>query len=203
MKNRIIAISLMLLSLCAATTIWANNEKPFVIPELRHWQGGEGVVNISDATKVIYTNAELANVAEALAKDYGLLFGKAMKAKITKSTIKSTTGAIVINLISDKELGDEGYSIDIADQITLNAQTATGAYWGTRTLLQIMEASKGAYLPKGSIRDWPDYPMRGFMIDCGRKYIPLEYLEKVCQNYGLLQDEYIPDSSQRPCCKEI
>ena len=129
MKNQIITLSLMLLSLCATTTLWANNEKPFVIPELRHWQGGEGVVNISAATKIIYTNAELANVAEALAKDYGLLFGKAMKAKITKSTIKSATGAIVINLISDKELGDEGYSIDIADQITLNAQTATGAYW--------------------------------------------------------------------------
>ena len=108
MKNRIIAISLMLLSLCATTALWANNEKPFVIPELRHWQGGEGVVNISDATKVIYTNAELANVAEALAKDYGLLFGKAMKAKITKSAIMSATGAILINLISDKELGDEG-----------------------------------------------------------------------------------------------
>ena len=178
MKNRIFTFYLMLLSLCATTTLWANNEKPFVIPELRHWQGGEGVVNISATTKVIYTNAELANVAEALAEDYGLLFGKAMKTKVAKTAVKGATGAIVINLVSDKELGDEGYSIDIADQITLNAQTATGAYWGTRTLLQIMEASKGAHLPKGSIRDWPDYAMRGFMIDCGRKYIPLDYLER-------------------------
>ena len=46
MKNRIIAISLMLLSLCATTALWANNEKPFVIPELRHWQGGEGVLSL-------------------------------------------------------------------------------------------------------------------------------------------------------------
>ena len=53
MKNRIITLSLLLLSLCAATSLWANNEKPFVIPELRHWQGGEGVVNISAATKVM------------------------------------------------------------------------------------------------------------------------------------------------------
>ena len=178
MKNRIITLSLLLLSLCAVTSLWANNEKPFVIPELRHWQGGEGVVNISAATKVIYTNAELANAAEALAADYGLLFGEAMKAKAAKSAVKGAAGAIVVNLVSDKELGDEGYSIDIADQITLNAQTPTGAYWGTRTLLQMMEASKGAHLPKGSIRDWPDYAMRGFMIDCGRKYIPLDYLER-------------------------
>ena len=40
MKNRIFTFYLMLLSLCATTTLWANNEKPFVIPELRHCQGG-------------------------------------------------------------------------------------------------------------------------------------------------------------------
>ena len=57
----------MLSMLCVSTTLWANNEKPFVIPELRHWQGGEGVVNVSASTKVFYTNAELADVAEALA----------------------------------------------------------------------------------------------------------------------------------------
>ena len=175
MRNRIITLSLMLVSLCITTTLWASNEKPFVIPELRYWQGGEGNTAISANTKVIYTNVELASVAEAMAEDYGLLFGKEMKAK---SASKGATGAIVISLVSDKELGDEGYSIDIADQITLNAQTTTGAYWGTRTLLQMLEASQGASLPKGSIRDWPDYPMRGFMIDCGRKHIPLDYLEK-------------------------
>ena len=176
MRNKIIILCLALLSFGATTTFGANNEKPFVIPELRHWQGGEGVTAISTATKVLYTDEALTRAAEALAEDYGLLFGKGLKAKSAKGGDKHPAGAIIINLVTDKELVDEGYSIDIADRITLNAQNPTGAYWGTRTLLQMLEASKGVSLPKGTIRDWPDYAMRGFMIDCGRKHIPLEYL---------------------------
>ncbi|MDE5622026.1 MAG: family 20 glycosylhydrolase, partial [Alistipes sp.] len=49
-------------------------------------------------------------------------------------------------------------------------------YWGTRTLLQIAEQHDGQCLPCGSLRDWPDYGLRGFLLDCGRKYIPMAYL---------------------------
>ena len=31
-------------------------------------------------------------------------------------------------------------------------------------------------LPKGSMRDYPDYAIRGFMMDCGRKFIPMDFL---------------------------
>ncbi|MBR4995257.1 MAG: family 20 glycosylhydrolase [Alistipes sp.] len=178
MKNRLLSLCFAMLALFAATTLQAKNEKPFVIPELRHWQGGDGVLAINSTTKVLYTDPALANAATALAEDYGLMFGKGLKAKAVKDATKTPTGAIVISLTTDKELGDEGYSIEIGDGVVLKAQTATGAYWGTRTLLQILEQNAGTILPKGSIRDWPDYAMRGFMIDCGRKYIPLEYLNE-------------------------
>ena len=57
------------------------------------------------------------------------------------------------------------------------ATTATGAFWATRTILQMTETG-GVGLPQGTIRDWPDYAMRGFMLDCGRKYIPIEFLRE-------------------------
>ena len=178
MRNRFLTLCLALLTLGAAGTLKAENDKPFVIPELRHWQGGEGMAAISAGTKVIYTDAILADAAAAMADDYGLIFGKAMKTKAAKNAAKTPAGAIVINLVTDEELGDEGYSIEIGDRVVLNAQTATGAYWGTRTLLQILEQYEGTHLPKGTVRDWPDYAMRGFMIDCGRKYIPLDYIKQ-------------------------
>lgn len=155
----------------------AENDKPFVIPELREWQGAEGTTAISAKTKVLYADESLSDAASALAEDYGLMFGKALKSKIVKDTEKAATGAIVINLTNDEQLGNEGYTIDIADRVVINANTPTGAYWATRTLLQILEQNEGAQLPKGTIRDWPDYGLRGFMIDCGRKYIPLDYLK--------------------------
>ena len=165
---------LALLCLGVTTALKAENDKPFVIPELRQWQGADGMVAISPSTKVIYVNAELADAAKAMAEDYGLLFGKAMK---TKNASKAPKGTIIMALTDDKELGDEGYSIKIDDCIAIEANTPTGAYWATRTLLQILEQYEGTHLPKGTIRDWPDYALRGLLLDCARKFIPMDYLK--------------------------
>ena len=178
MRNRFLTLCLALFCAGAATALKAENEKPFVIPELRHWQGAEGMATINAKSKVLYADAALQQAAEAMAEDYGLMFGKALKAKATKDASKVAAGSIVITLTNDAELGDEGYSIEIGDYVAIKANTATGAYWATRTLLQILEQNEGTNLPKGSVRDWPDFGVRGFMIDCGRKYIPLEYLKQ-------------------------
>ena len=178
MRIKLIALLVAVFSLSYVSTLCAQNEKPFVIPELRHWTSGNGMTRVDASTKVLYTEHSLSTPAEELAKDYGLLFGKAMKAKAIKSSANAPVGAIVFNIVTDQELGDEGYEISIGDKIVVNAQTDTGAYWATRTLLQILEQHNGAELPQGTIRDWPDYAVRGYMIDCGRKHIPLEYLEK-------------------------
>ena len=177
MKNRILTTCLSALCFAASSIMHAENDKPFVIPELREWQGAEGTTTISAKSPVLYTCEELVDVANALAEDYGLLFGKELKSKATKNADKASAGAIVISLINNEELGDEGYTIEIGERIVINANTSTGAYWATRSLLQILEQNEGVQLPKGTIRDWPDYGVRGFMIDCGRKYIPLDYLE--------------------------
>ena len=177
MRNRLLTACLAMLCFATSGIMNAENEKPFVIPELREWQGAEGTVAISNKSKVQYTDDVLADAAAALAEDYGLMFGKALKSKTIKDTEKAAAGSIVISLTNNEQLGDEGYTIDIADRVVINANTPTGAYWATRTLLQILEQNEGAQLPKGTIRDWPDYGLRGFMIDCGRKYIPLDYLK--------------------------
>lgn len=174
MRNRLIITCLLSLCVAASGLLKAENDKPFVIPELRHWQGAEGVATITAKSKVVYVNAELAEAAEAMAEDYGLLFGKKLK---TQAANKAANGNIIIALTDDEELGNEGYCIEIGDAVAISANTPVGAYWATRTLLQILEQHEGANLPKGTIRDWPDYEVRGFMIDCGRKYIPLDYLK--------------------------
>ena len=178
MKKRLLTACLAVLCMATSGIVKAENEKPFVIPELRQWQGAEGMTTITTKSKVLYTDATLKQAAEAMAQDYGLMFGKVLKAKATKEDYKANVGDIVIALTDDKELGDEGYSICIDGSVVIQANNTTGAYWATRTLLQILEQNEGAQLPKGTIRDWPDYALRGFMIDCGRKYIPLDYLKE-------------------------
>lgn len=166
-----------LIAICLSITFNTNasvNPKPFVIPELREWKGNDGVFTPTEQTKIVCTSdaPELKRIAQEFAQDYQTMFGRSLE--IVKG--KGAAGDFIFSLRADKPLGKEGYSIRITDRVTLSAPENIGIYWGTRTLLQISEQSENRHLPKGSLRDYPDYPLRGFMIDCGRKFIPLSYL---------------------------
>lgn len=153
----------------------AVNPKPFVVPELKQWTGKDGNFIPETDAKIVCTssNPELLRIARMFADDYQQMFGQVLN--VTEG--KAKAGDFVLSLSKDKKLGQEGYDIKIADRVTLSAPTPTGLYWSTRTLLQIAEQTTGHQLPKGTIRDYPDYPIRGFMIDCGRKFIPMPYLQ--------------------------
>jgi len=163
---------LTILMTCFLTSIIAQNAKPFVIPELKEWKGGNGELTLSEGTRIVYpkNQPELQRIAQMVADDCKELFGHTPA--IAEG--KGQKGDIILALKKDKKLGQEGYAININDRITLSAPEAVGVYWGTRTLLQMAE--QGFNLPKGEIRDFPDYGIRGFMIDCGRKFIPMHYL---------------------------
>lgn len=158
-----------------SSALAANNEKPFVIPELKEWKGGEGIFVPTQESRIVCPKGqmELLRIANMLAEDCRLMFGYAPE--VVEG--KSQKGDLVLLLNKDKKLGKEGYTIRIADRVFLAAPEAIGVYWGTRTLLQMAEQQDDRHLPQGIIRDYPDYAMRGFMIDCGRKFIPLDALQ--------------------------
>ncbi len=159
--------------------LWADvNPKPFVIPELKIWTGAEGQTALSG--RIVVKSSKLNAVANALAADYEQLTGR----KLTVVTGSAKAGDIVLSVSKDKKLGNEGYTLQIGNTVALAAATAQGAFWGTRTLLQVSEQRKDGTLPKGSTVDVPEYQLRGFMIDCGRKFIPMSYLRNLAKIMG-------------------
>lgn len=167
-----ILLSLLISVFVCAEVAATGNPKPFVIPELREWKGTKGAFVPDAKTRIIYQQPELKHVATALSDDYEAMFGQALEV----TTGKGGKGDIILTLRPDKSLGKEGYAMRVTDRVQLTAPETTGVYWGTRTLLQIAEQSENRQLPCGSTRDFPEYAVRGFMIDCGRKFIPLETL---------------------------
>ena len=149
--------------------------KPFVVPELKQWTGKDGNFTPGKDTRIVCTsqNPELLRIARMFADDYQQMFGQTLSV----AQGKATSGDFVLSLSADKKLGEEGYAIKITDRVAISAPTPTGLYWSTRTLLQLAEQNQERSLPQGTIRDYPDYPLRGFMIDCGRKFIPMAYLQ--------------------------
>lgn len=151
-----------------------KNEKPFVIPEIKTWIGGEGQFTITPDTRIVYpANApELKDIAAQFAADYKEMFA----IELSTAEGKAKKGDIALAIAKDKKLGDEGYQIAIGEKVRITAPTAKGIFWATRTILQTAEKSHGNTLPQGTIRDWPDYALRGFMLDCGRKFFPIHFL---------------------------
>lgn len=179
MTNLFSSKKILTLAACcmlSAGALWADiNPKPFVVPELKTWSGAEGQTALSG--RIVVKNAKLKAVAAALAADYKEMFGKELT--IVNGATKG--GDVVLSLKKDKALGDEGYTMNVGSAVEITAATERGAFWATRTLLQIAEQHKDDNLPKGKTTDVPEYKLRGFMIDCGRKFIPMSYLRDLAK----------------------
>lgn len=179
MRNKFVSLQalalLVIFCLTGSLTRAAVNPKPFVVPELKQWTGKDGNFTPGKDARIVCTsqNPELLRIARMFADDYQQMFGQTLSV----AQGKATSGDFVLSLSADKKLGKEGYAIKITDRVAISAPTPIGLYWSTRTLLQLAEQNQERSLPQGTIRDYPDYPLRGFMIDCGRKFIPMAYLQ--------------------------
>ena len=156
----------------------ATNEKPFTVPEITQWTGGQGSTTLSG--RVVVKSKALQTVAKQFAADYEVMFGK----KLTLVGGKAKKGDIVLTLKKLDTMPSEGYQMTIGDVVEVASPAEIGAFWATRTLLQILETTPNTQhpspkIPKGTISDIPQYKMRGFMLDVGRKFVPMHYLRNL------------------------
>lgn len=136
---------------------------------------GKGKLVLPETGKVIVSldeEIELKGEAEILVQDLKEMFGWEYSVVIGKKE----KGAVYLTLGKpDKILGEEGYRMNIQGEVTIEAPTSKGVFWGTRTLLQMLH-NQPEGLMKGRATDFPLYPNRGFMIDVGRKFFTMDYL---------------------------
>ncbi|MBP3475778.1 MAG: family 20 glycosylhydrolase [Lachnospiraceae bacterium] len=122
--------------------------------------------------------------------------------EITEGTMEDTEpGDIYLGYAKESNgLGEEGYTCDITDRCVIKAESATGIRWGTVTLLQMLfpvqQAETGSMsqvesdavslrqssaVPRGQIRDYPLYEVRGFGIDVARKAVSADMLYRIME----------------------
>jgi len=155
-------------------TLEKSNPKPFVVPALREWLGKEGSFSTSGKIVLVIDPSymtDLKNLAETFVADFTSLLGK----KMTIRYGKPQKGDIFITLNNEeKTLSDEGYIIEVKDILTIRANKSIGCFWGTRTVLQLLEQSNS--IPCGIARDYPKYERRGLVLDVGRKFFTIDFL---------------------------
>jgi hexosaminidase len=77
--------------------------------------------------------------------------------------------------------GDEAYHLDVtSSRITISASSDRGLFWGVQTLRQLLPLQHAATLkiPAVRIEDAPTYAYRGVMLDVGRPFYTVSFIEK-------------------------
>jgi hexosaminidase len=77
-----------------------------------------------------------------------------------------------------KQVGEQGYTLAAAkDRLTVSANGEEGLFYGTRTLLQIIqEGGSGPFIKGMKITDWPDIPQRAVHYDTKHHQDKAEYV---------------------------
>ena len=147
--------------------------KPTVAPAVQQWFGREGKTSITADTVISVGDSGFAEEAKFYQAD---LESRGLE---LATGDQETSKRIVFKKVEDKGYGKEGYGITIQDGvITVEAADKAGAFYATRTLLQMGEKD----LQNGEIRDFPSYSYRGFMLDTGRKFIPYDTVVDIMLN---------------------
>jgi len=155
-------------------TASAANKAPTVIPAIRQWTGSSGSFAPNASTVLVNKNS-----SPAISKVSGF-FEEMLGLKLTTSATADGNNEIVFTKDASlqSQVGKEGYTLTATtSKIEIKAPTDTGLLYGGITVVQSLTAD-GAF-PCGSAVDYPEYEIRSGLIDVGRAWMPLDYVEEI------------------------
>ena len=172
MKFKLICIAIAVI---CGTLLAAQPEdvKLNLVPYPQQVKFQEGVFVPFEYLVLVYKEAdkEIIRVAETCVEDFKAIGFKASHGIIPMIRCSK----IWLSIKGDKSLGKEGYRIDIDSKISVTASTVDGLFWGTRTLLQLMDGGPGTGIAKLTIIDKPEFEYRGLLIDTARKFHSIDF----------------------------
>ncbi|MFQ8706956.1 MAG: discoidin domain-containing protein, partial [Thomasclavelia sp.] len=151
------------------------NEVPTTVPTIQEWNGATGTYHLTSSSRIIVQDESLSKAAQITKDDIKDLFG--LDVEISNAVPKK--GDIVLTKENaDTTIGNQGYTLEIGDIVTIRATEYQGVFFGTRSILQALVASGDALtINKGEARDYAKYEYRKFMLDVARKYMPMWYMK--------------------------
>lgn len=161
-------VAVLALVTCAAPAA-AAGPRPETVPALRTWMPEPGKFRLGATSRIVVGapgGRRLDSIAAVLARDLGRAGGQTPRV-VSRRAARPRRGDVVLRLgARDRRLGGEGYRMDVGARLEITARRPDGAFLGTRTALQLLNASRT--IPGGRTRDRPRYRERGLMLDLGR-----------------------------------
>lgn len=157
------------------------NEEPSVLPTIQEWYGYEGDFTIGEGTEIVYNDAAnlgLAEVAQEMQEDLTEICG--FTPNVKAGTSGDSDDIYLESLAEDiYGTGDEGYLLVTDDKgIRISSAGKSGVLYGTVTVEQILyQDAEHQSVPKGVIRDYPLYEVRGINFDVARIPTRIQFLD--------------------------
>lgn len=197
---------------CYSIVYGSGNEKIALIPAPVKMVLKKGNFKLPEQVIVYAENSEsIKHVAGYLQKRIAVPTGR--KVQITSNAaLKNIAVKLLINKTNNEVLGNEGYTLTVADkQITLTANTSAGLFYGVQTLLQLFPqeierktfANKTEWnIPCAEITDYPRFKWRGLMLDVSRHFFNKAEVKSYIDNmvkykYNLLHLHLTDDQGWR------
>ena len=120
----------------------------------------------------------LDQVAAKIRDDIEDLTGLSLAVVPASASVSPRAGDVVVDVLdaSDAGIAAEGYELAIGDWVTIRANSTSGVFYGSRTLLQMLAGSGDNTAPRGTARDYPTLGHRLIHLDMNRKYWEMDYL---------------------------
>ncbi|MER5211876.1 family 20 glycosylhydrolase [Streptomyces sp. NPDC002838] len=173
---RLIWLAALLALVVAPTPALAREEPkpPVTVPALSDWTAESGRYVYGDATRIVADSRTERRVADTLAAD--LRAAGHGTVPVVRGTDRA--GDIVIDVESSRTtLGTEGYELRADRRLSVTGATETGAFYGTRTVLQLL--AQGDRIPAGRTVDVPRHKERGVGVCACYIHVSLPWLENL------------------------
>ncbi|WP_262008953.1 family 20 glycosylhydrolase [Streptomyces sp. FIT100] len=153
---------------------------PAIVPALDNWTPGKGSFAFGRHTRLVADPRDIGarRVAATLAGD----LRAAGHGTVPVADGGARTGDIVVSVAParKKSLGAEGYELTAGRTAAITGATEAGAFYGTRTLLQLLAAD--ARIPAGRTVDVPQYAERGVGVCACYIHITPDWLENLVRD---------------------
>jgi len=146
-------------------------------PLMRSWSKSAGQMRLTARSRVVISPKD----AGRLGQDAGTVafqLESLTHRRWAVATGKPAAGDIVLRIGKTAKASPEGYTLSIANNVTITAPETAGVFYGAQSLLQLLAQDKGSRsLQKGFAVDYPEFPVRAVMIDVGRRYTSVPALQ--------------------------
>ena len=174
------ALLLCCLTACSQKEVSIGNLNVIPLPQEITEAANAAPFVISPSTVICYPegNEKLERTARFLAS----YIQKVTGTEVQTST-RESKNSIILSVDPAVSSQKDGYELHIsADGVTVKGATEAGVFYGIQTIYKALPVTEGntlASLPAGTVKDFPTYDYRGFMVDVGRHYFPVDYLKEI------------------------